>query len=160
MIDCGLITEYFIVDFSLLIPLEDDNANSSPDLMVCSEKLSVLCYVFGRSWAPWCVRRQLVCARAGESLDREASPGGKATRVTNGAQQHGQVLSVKAGLGAQPLAPGRGLGARWVKGCELLRPSLLCVQRKDWRPSDLLDLNACVQTSQKIKSVLKKIDDQ
>lgn len=47
--DCSLITEYFIVDFSLSIPLEDNNANSSPDLMVCSEKVSVLCYVFGRS---------------------------------------------------------------------------------------------------------------
>lgn len=51
----------------------------------------------------------LVCVRAGESLDRAVSPEGKATHVTNGAQHPGQVLSTKAGLGAQPLASVKGL---------------------------------------------------
>lgn len=102
----------------------------------------------------------LVSARAGESLDRAASSEGKATRVTSGAQQPGQLLSAKAGLGAQPLGSGQGLSARCVRGCEFLRPSpLLHVQRKDWRPSDLLELNAsAMSASQKLKSVLKKDD--
>lgn len=77
--DCSLIMRYFIVDFSLLILLEYNNANPSPDLMVCSEKLSVLCSVSGRTWLPRC-RHRHCCAqrqervRTGQCLQRKRPP--------------------------------------------------------------------------------------
>jgi len=64
-------------------------------------------------------------ARAGESLDSTGSPARKATSVTSGAQQHGQVPSTKAGLAAQLLASVQGLGARCVQAVNSL-DLLLC----------------------------------
>lgn len=149
--------QYFIVYFSLLIPLKYNNANSSLDLMVCLEKLSLMLHLQKDLSATVCVCRHW-CAQ-GQEFDGVASPEGQAINVTNGAQQPCQLFSAKAGLGAQPLASGQGWGARYVKACKFLRLSpLLCVQRKGWRWSnDVLELNAyAISASQKVKSVLER----
>lgn len=146
--DCSLITQYFIVDFSLLILLEYNNANWSPDLTVCSEKLPVLGYVPGATWLPRCLRRHW-CVQGqervwtGQHVQRERPPVSPMELSSTGSS----LAKAKAGLGAPPLASGQGFGARCAKGCEFLGPSpLLCVQRKDWRLFHLSELNACVIT--------------
>lgn len=88
--ECSLITQPVIVDFSLLISLECNNANPCPDLLVCLEKLSVLCH--------WYKSEALVRARAGQGLDMAEPPGGKATCVTKRSSTAWQLLHTKAGL--------------------------------------------------------------